>query len=69
MSFLRITNHTSREDIKRKRIRRKQKDNKNRNKRFSDTDTSLDNNSNDENIYPTTSFLSSGKSVNGKYYL
>jgi len=63
MSFIRITK------IKRKQIRRKQKDNKNRNKRFSDTDTSLDDNLNDGNIYPITSFLSSGKSVNSKYYL
>jgi len=56
------------EDIKRKwRKQRKQKCNKSLNKRFSDTDASLDN-SNDENIYPITSFPNSGKSTNDKYY-
>lgn len=58
------------ENIKRKQIRKKQRDTKNQNKVFSDTDdTSLDDNSNDGNIYPITpSILNSGKSVNGKYY-
>ncbi|XP_067208082.1 protein PFC0760c-like isoform X2 [Linepithema humile] len=50
-------------------MRKKQKDNKNQNKRFSDTDTSLDDNSNDENIYPITSFLKSRKSVNDTFQL
>lgn len=62
-----LTSHN--EDIKRKRIRKRQKDNKSRNERFSDTDTSVDENSNDDNIYPITSFLSSEKSMNSKYYL
>ncbi|XP_077276928.1 uncharacterized protein LOC143908251 [Temnothorax americanus] len=53
------------EDIRREHIRKKQRDNKNRNKRFSDTDeTSLDDDSNDGNIYPVTSFLNSEKTVN-----
>lgn len=57
------------EDIRKERIRKKQR-NRTRNKRFSDTDdTSLNDSSNDGNIYSIPSFPNLEKSTNGKYYL